>query len=134
MLHLFESITEDTVTVLVIFFCFTSESGSSSLSDNTINLEMVFLFQETTVKLKTFSEHLTSYICFLRKILPYQLKRYLFNPSRPRSLGNVGCHLTCIGVNKIVTCTSCDLPDLSVPQITWTSVKEENHGLSSIKF
>ncbi|XP_012494308.1 PREDICTED: protein phosphatase 1 regulatory subunit 21 [Propithecus coquereli] len=48
MLHLFESITEDTVTVL-----------------------------ETTVKLKTFSEHLTSYICFLRKILPYQLKRYL---------------------------------------------------------
>ncbi|KAF6105632.1 protein phosphatase 1 regulatory subunit 21 [Phyllostomus discolor] len=45
MLHLFESVTEDTVTVL-----------------------------ETTVKLKTFSEHLTSYICFLRKILPYQLK------------------------------------------------------------
>ncbi|XP_006839501.1 PREDICTED: protein phosphatase 1 regulatory subunit 21 isoform X3 [Chrysochloris asiatica] len=45
MLHLFESITEDTVTVL-----------------------------ETTVKLKIFSEHLTSYICFLRKILPYQLK------------------------------------------------------------
>ncbi|XP_022360092.1 protein phosphatase 1 regulatory subunit 21 isoform X3 [Enhydra lutris kenyoni] len=45
MLHLFESITEDTVTVL-----------------------------ETTVKLKTFSEHLTSYICFLKKILPYQLK------------------------------------------------------------
>ncbi|KAG8504890.1 Protein phosphatase 1 regulatory subunit 21 [Galemys pyrenaicus] len=45
MLHLFESITEDTITVL-----------------------------ETTVKLKIFSEHLTSYICFLRKILPYQLK------------------------------------------------------------
>ncbi|XP_050807785.1 protein phosphatase 1 regulatory subunit 21 isoform X1 [Gopherus flavomarginatus] len=45
MLHLFESITEDTVTVL-----------------------------ETTVKLKVFSQHLTSYTCFLRKILPYQLK------------------------------------------------------------
>ncbi|XP_064565428.1 protein phosphatase 1 regulatory subunit 21 [Zonotrichia leucophrys gambelii] len=45
MLHLFESITEDTVTVL-----------------------------ETTVKLKTFSEHLASYLGFLRKILPYQLK------------------------------------------------------------
>ncbi|XP_029820938.1 protein phosphatase 1 regulatory subunit 21 [Manacus vitellinus] len=45
MLHLFESITEDTVTVL-----------------------------ETTVKLKAFSEHLASYLCFLRKILPYQLK------------------------------------------------------------
>lgn len=45
MLHLFESITEDTVTVL-----------------------------ETTVKLKVFSDHLTSYVRFLRKILPYQLK------------------------------------------------------------
>uniref|UniRef100_F7E4C2 Protein phosphatase 1 regulatory subunit 21 n=1 Tax=Ornithorhynchus anatinus TaxID=9258 RepID=F7E4C2_ORNAN len=45
MLHLFESVTEDTVTVL-----------------------------ETTVKLKTFSEHLTTYLAFLRKILPYQLK------------------------------------------------------------
>ena len=76
MLHLFESITEDTVTVLVIY-CFTSGSGSASLSNKIINLEIVFLFQETTVKLKTFSEHLTSYICFLRKILPYQLKRYL---------------------------------------------------------
>ncbi|NWU53887.1 PPR21 phosphatase, partial [Dromas ardeola] len=45
MLHLFESITEDTVTVL-----------------------------ETAVKLKAFSENLASYLCFLRKILPYQLK------------------------------------------------------------
>uniref|UniRef100_A0A8D0KTT1 Protein phosphatase 1 regulatory subunit 21 n=1 Tax=Strix occidentalis caurina TaxID=311401 RepID=A0A8D0KTT1_STROC len=45
MLHLFESITEDTVTVL-----------------------------ETAAKLKAFSEHLASYLCFLRKILPYQLK------------------------------------------------------------
>nr|XP_054485124.1 protein phosphatase 1 regulatory subunit 21 isoform X12 [Agelaius phoeniceus] len=45
MLHLFESITEDTVTVL-----------------------------ETTVKLKAFSEQLASYLGFLRKILPYQLK------------------------------------------------------------
>ncbi|NWY29096.1 PPR21 phosphatase, partial [Pheucticus melanocephalus] len=45
MQHLFESITEDTVTVL-----------------------------ETTVKLKAFSEHLASYLGFLRKILPYQLK------------------------------------------------------------
>ncbi|NWS53612.1 PPR21 phosphatase, partial [Chunga burmeisteri] len=45
MLHLFESITEDTVTVL-----------------------------ETAVKLKAFSEHLASYLRFLRRILPYQLK------------------------------------------------------------
>ncbi|XP_066467992.1 protein phosphatase 1 regulatory subunit 21 [Tiliqua scincoides] len=45
MLQLFESITEDTVTIL-----------------------------ETTVKLKSFSDYLASYVCFLRKILPYQLK------------------------------------------------------------
>ncbi|XP_005999346.1 protein phosphatase 1 regulatory subunit 21 isoform X4 [Latimeria chalumnae] len=45
MLHLFESITEDTVTTL-----------------------------ETAVKLKEFSHHLISYTCFLKKILPYQLK------------------------------------------------------------
>ncbi|NP_001085000.1 protein phosphatase 1 regulatory subunit 21 [Xenopus laevis] len=45
MLQLFESITEDTVTVL-----------------------------ETAVKLKIFSENFSSYVCFLQKILPYQLK------------------------------------------------------------
>ncbi|KAM3855409.1 protein phosphatase 1 regulatory subunit 21 isoform 6-T7 [Vipera latastei] len=45
ILHLFESITEDTITVL-----------------------------ETTTELKTFSDYLTSYVWFLRKILPYQLK------------------------------------------------------------
>ncbi|XP_043911277.1 protein phosphatase 1 regulatory subunit 21 isoform X2 [Protopterus annectens] len=45
MIHLFESITEDTVTIL-----------------------------ETAVQLKEFSDHLTSYTCFLNKILPYQLK------------------------------------------------------------
>ncbi|XP_053315911.1 protein phosphatase 1 regulatory subunit 21 [Spea bombifrons] len=45
MLQLFESITEDTVTVL-----------------------------ETSVKLKIFSEHFASYVRFLKKILPYQLK------------------------------------------------------------
>ncbi|XP_069464510.1 protein phosphatase 1 regulatory subunit 21 isoform X1 [Ambystoma mexicanum] len=45
MLHLFGSITEDTVTVL-----------------------------ETTATLKSFSGYLTSYVCFLQKILPYQLK------------------------------------------------------------
>ncbi|RMB93726.1 hypothetical protein DUI87_29957 [Hirundo rustica rustica] len=54
MLHLFESITEDTVTVL-----------------------------ETTVKLKAFSEHLASYLGFLRKILPYQLKSKCRNVVKP---------------------------------------------------
>ncbi|MBN3298452.1 PPR21 phosphatase, partial [Amia calva] len=45
LLRLFESITEHTVTTL-----------------------------ETTVKLKDFSDHFTSYTRFLQKILPYQLK------------------------------------------------------------
>ncbi|XP_032881380.1 protein phosphatase 1 regulatory subunit 21 isoform X3 [Amblyraja radiata] len=45
MLHLFESVTEESVTTL-----------------------------ETAVKLKPFSEVFTSYVCFLKKILPYQLK------------------------------------------------------------
>ncbi|RXM34421.1 Protein phosphatase 1 regulatory subunit 21 [Acipenser ruthenus] len=45
MLHLSDSITEDTVTTL-----------------------------ETTVKLKEFSNHFTSYTCFLQKIHPCQLK------------------------------------------------------------
>lgn len=79
---------------LVIFFCFTSGSGSAAFKQ-IINLEIVFLFQETTVKLKTFSEHLTSYICFLRKILPYQLRYLLW----ARSLG-CRCHLSCAGLIK----------------------------------
>ncbi|KAM4772623.1 protein phosphatase 1 regulatory subunit 21 [Rhinophrynus dorsalis] len=45
MMQLFQSVTEDTVTVL-----------------------------ETTVKLKIFSDNFASYCCFLQKILPYQLK------------------------------------------------------------
>ncbi|XP_069787132.1 protein phosphatase 1 regulatory subunit 21 isoform X2 [Narcine bancroftii] len=45
MLHLFESITEESVTTL-----------------------------ETAVKLKQFSDNFTTYVCFLKKILPYQLK------------------------------------------------------------
>lgn len=85
MLHLFESITEDTVTVLVIFllvvfllpFFKTTGKRGLSLSGSTFNCGMIFI-QETTVKLKPFSDHLASYIRFLRKILPYQLKRYLF--------------------------------------------------------
>lgn len=85
MLHLFESITEDTVTVLVIFllmvfllpFFKTTGKRGLSLSGSVFNCGMIFI-QETTVKLKPFSDHLASYIRFLRKILPYQLKRYLF--------------------------------------------------------
>ncbi|NXN70613.1 PPR21 phosphatase, partial [Himantopus himantopus] len=70
MLHLFESITEDTVTVLVRFLIF-------SIGKDFYRAKIpmcCFSFQETAVKLKAFSEHLASYLCFLRKILPYQLK------------------------------------------------------------
>ncbi|NWY39503.1 PPR21 phosphatase, partial [Sylvia atricapilla] len=70
MLHLFESITEDTVTVLVRFPPFSIQKGFTEHK----HLPVVFSFQETTVKLKAFSEHLASYLGFLRKILPYQLK------------------------------------------------------------
>ncbi|KAM4903013.1 protein phosphatase 1 regulatory subunit 21 isoform 1-T1 [Sylvia borin] len=70
MLHLFESITEDTVTVLVRFPPFSIQKYFTEHK----HLPVVFSFQETTVKLKAFSEHLASYLGFLRKILPYQLK------------------------------------------------------------
>ncbi|NWX48658.1 PPR21 phosphatase, partial [Steatornis caripensis] len=70
MLHLFESITEDTVTVLVRFLIFII---AKIFTEQNI-LMCCFSFQETAVKLKDFSEHLASYLCFLRKILPYQLK------------------------------------------------------------
>ncbi|XP_014817933.1 PREDICTED: protein phosphatase 1 regulatory subunit 21 isoform X1 [Calidris pugnax] len=70
MLHLFESITEDTVTVLVRFLIFSIEKDFYRAKI----LTCCFSFQETAVKLKAFSENLASYLCFLRKILPYQLK------------------------------------------------------------
>ncbi|KAF1470086.1 Protein phosphatase 1 regulatory subunit 21, partial [Pygoscelis antarcticus] len=70
MLQLFESITEDTVTVLVRFLIFSIEKDFYRSKI----LMCCFSFQETAVKLKAFSEHLASYLCFLRKILPYQLK------------------------------------------------------------
>ncbi|NWZ09569.1 PPR21 phosphatase, partial [Agelaius phoeniceus] len=71
MLHLFESITEDTVTVLVRFPPFSTQKR---IFTEQKHLPVVFSFQETTVKLKAFSEQLASYLGFLRKILPYQLK------------------------------------------------------------
>lgn len=74
MLQLFESITEDTVTVLVRFLIFSIEKDFYWAKI----LMCCFSFQETAVKLKAFSEHLASYLCFLRKILPYQLKRYFW--------------------------------------------------------
>ncbi|NXG90504.1 PPR21 phosphatase, partial [Stercorarius parasiticus] len=70
MLHLFESITEDTVTVLVRFLIFSIEKDFYRAKI----LMCCFSFQETAVKLKAFSGNLASYLCFLRKILPYQLK------------------------------------------------------------
>ncbi|NWR77800.1 PPR21 phosphatase, partial [Centropus unirufus] len=70
MLHVFETITEDTVTVLVRVLLFSAEKYSYRVK----LLMCCFSFQETAVKLKAFSEHLASYLGFLRKILPYQLK------------------------------------------------------------
>ncbi|NXU51088.1 PPR21 phosphatase, partial [Turnix velox] len=70
MVRLFESITEDTVTVLVRFHTF---STAKDFCEAKIVM-CCFSFQETAVKLKTFSENFASYLCFLRKILPYQLK------------------------------------------------------------
>ncbi|NXX92519.1 PPR21 phosphatase, partial [Centropus bengalensis] len=70
MLHVFETITEDTVTVLVRVLLFSAEKYSYRVK----LLRCCFSFQETAVKLKAFSEHLASYLGFLRKILPYQLK------------------------------------------------------------
>nr|XP_034966970.1 protein phosphatase 1 regulatory subunit 21 isoform X2 [Zootoca vivipara] len=75
MLHLFESITEDTVTVLVIWLSLlshsVSETGCYQIPETHF---LLFSSKETTVKLKSFSDYLASYVCFLRKILPYQLK------------------------------------------------------------
>ncbi|NXL48281.1 PPR21 phosphatase, partial [Podilymbus podiceps] len=71
MLHLFESITEETVTVLVRFLIFSIKKDFYKAKKY---LRGVFSFQETAVQLKAFSEYLASYLCFLRKILPYQLK------------------------------------------------------------
>lgn len=95
MLHLFESITEDTVTVLVRFPPFSRQKDFTEHK----HLPVVFSFQETTVKLKAFSEHLASYLGFLRKILPYQLKRYL---SFDRSVLKVLCQ----ACSTVSTCNS----------------------------
>lgn len=75
-LQLHQSITEDTVTVLVrglfpnvpaVSLIFPLHSSSMSLS--------VLPLKETVVKLKSFADHFSSYVQFLKKILPYQLKR-----------------------------------------------------------
>lgn len=35
----------------------------------------LFSLKETVVKLKNFADHFSSYVQYLKKILPYQLKR-----------------------------------------------------------
>ncbi|XP_027959824.1 protein phosphatase 1 regulatory subunit 21 isoform X3 [Eumetopias jubatus] len=65
---------QDLVTALLNFHTYTEQRIQIFPIDSAIDTISPLNQKETTVKLKTFSEHLTSYICFLRKILPYQLK------------------------------------------------------------
>uniref|UniRef100_A0A8C4KZI4 Protein phosphatase 1 regulatory subunit 21 n=1 Tax=Equus asinus TaxID=9793 RepID=A0A8C4KZI4_EQUAS len=65
---------QDLVTALLNFHTYTEQRIQIFPVDSAIDTISPLNQKETTVKLKTFSEHLTSYICFLRKILPYQLK------------------------------------------------------------
>lgn len=82
-LQLHQSITEDTVTVLVsvvvvVFFerdkvC--AYSGCILLIISHLLCVFLFELKETVVKLKIFADNFSSYTHFLQKILPYQLKR-----------------------------------------------------------
>lgn len=82
-LQLHQSITEDTVTVLVrgFFLTFSYVLGLFRwYFPSTVHPHLrVFFFllcsKETVVKLKSFADHFSSYVQFLKKILPYQLKR-----------------------------------------------------------
>uniref|UniRef100_A0A3Q2H2R1 Protein phosphatase 1 regulatory subunit 21 n=1 Tax=Equus caballus TaxID=9796 RepID=A0A3Q2H2R1_HORSE len=65
---------QDLVTALLNFHTYTEQRIQIFPVDSAIDTISPLNQKETTVKLKTFSEHLTSYVCFLRKILPYQLK------------------------------------------------------------
>lgn len=80
MLWLYESITEGTVTVLVIslpsLLCPPPPPLPPYKSLSNLHVRFQFHSQETAVKLKYFSEHFTSYVSYLQKILPYQLQRY----------------------------------------------------------
>lgn len=76
-LQLYQSITEDTVTVLVRFGWRVWRSYVCLETENKLTLIVIFCFEwkETVVKLKIFSDNFSSYTHFLQKILPYQLKR-----------------------------------------------------------
>ncbi|XP_023602689.1 protein phosphatase 1 regulatory subunit 21 isoform X4 [Myotis lucifugus] len=65
---------QDLVMALLNFHTYTEQRIQIFPVDSAIDTISPLNQKETTVKLKTFSEHLTSYVCFLRKILPYQLK------------------------------------------------------------
>uniref|UniRef100_A0A7M4F9Z2 Protein phosphatase 1 regulatory subunit 21 n=1 Tax=Crocodylus porosus TaxID=8502 RepID=A0A7M4F9Z2_CROPO len=64
----------DLVTALLNFHTYTEQRVQIFPIDSATDTISPLNQKETTVKLKAFSEHLTTYICFLRKILPYQLK------------------------------------------------------------
>lgn len=79
-LQLHQSITEDTVTVLVSVFGQGHGVGLFIMPDYNQPLTVFFflpilILKETVVKLKSFADNFSSYTHFLQKILPYQLKR-----------------------------------------------------------
>ncbi|KAJ7414617.1 hypothetical protein WISP_83344 [Willisornis vidua] len=65
---------QELVTALLNFHTYTEQKVQIFPIDSATDTISPLNQKETTVKLKAFSEHLASYLCFLRKILPYQLK------------------------------------------------------------
>ncbi|XP_042321312.1 protein phosphatase 1 regulatory subunit 21 isoform X2 [Sceloporus undulatus] len=68
------SFVQDLVTALLNFHTYTEQRVQIFPVDSATDTISPLNQKETSVKLKSFSDHLTSYVCFLRKILPYQLK------------------------------------------------------------
>ncbi|XP_067149089.1 protein phosphatase 1 regulatory subunit 21 isoform X5 [Apteryx mantelli] len=65
---------QDLVTALLNFHTYTEQKVQIFPVDSATDTISPLNQKETAVKLKAFAEHLSSYLCFLRKILPYQLK------------------------------------------------------------
>ncbi|KAM3855407.1 protein phosphatase 1 regulatory subunit 21 isoform 4-T4 [Vipera latastei] len=65
---------QDLVTALLNFHTYTEQRIQIFPIDSATDIISPLNQKETTTELKTFSDYLTSYVWFLRKILPYQLK------------------------------------------------------------
>uniref|UniRef100_A0A6I8RTK5 Protein phosphatase 1 regulatory subunit 21 n=1 Tax=Xenopus tropicalis TaxID=8364 RepID=A0A6I8RTK5_XENTR len=68
------SFVRDLVTALLNFHTYTEQRVQIFPIDSAIDVISPLNKKETAVKLKIFSENFASYVCFLQKILPYQLK------------------------------------------------------------